>query len=386
MSNIKDNLLKYKIYFIFKWYHFLAPVLMIYILSFDLSLLKATITISTVFYLMGFLFEIPSGIFADLYGRKKTLILASFLLLAGILLFSFGSSFPVFLLAGIFWGIGMAFDSGATDALLYDTLLELKREEEFKKIKGNILFYTYLALAISSLVSSFLYTINPRLPFYLASISVGIAFLTSLTFREPKYHKSRGDFNKHFKKSMKLIYNSKDLMWITVYSIVLLQSIFMFTTNFAQPYLISSGMKIIYFGILFASFRVFSSIGAKCSDKLEKFLSMKKLLFLLIISLGAVFFGLGFYIKIYSFIFILIMYFILGASGPIIDDFINKRVKSSHRATVFSIIILFGSLFNMIFGVMIAYIIELISLSTALYLIFGVILSAIIWLYFAYKN
>ena len=385
MKNIQENILKYKIYFITKWYHFLAPVLMIYILSFDLSLIKATIAISTSFYIMSLIFEIPSGIFADIFGRKRTLNLASFFLLLGILLFSFGSGFWIFLFAGVFWGIGMAFDSGASNALLYDTLIELKREKEFKKIQGNILFTTYLFMGLSSIIAIYFYNINPRFPFYLASISVFIAFITSLLFKEPKYPKTNKKTREHLIDSLRVIFKNKKVLWIGIYSIILLEFIFIFTRNFIQPYLLSSGMKILYFGVLFASFRVFSSIGAKYSHKLENYFNIENSLLLLLLGLGLVFFILGIYIQIYSFILILVMYFILGASRPLIDDYLNVNIKSNKRATIFSIICLMGSLLNILFAIVLASAIELISFTFALYLISGIIGVVLIGLYLTYK-
>ena len=66
--------------------------------------------------------EIPSGYFADVWGRKSTLIIGSFLGVLGFAIYSFTSGFWSFLVAELVLGIGQSFISGSDSALLYDTL------------------------------------------------------------------------------------------------------------------------------------------------------------------------------------------------------------------------------------------------------------------------
>lgn len=69
-----------------------------------------------------FLFEIPTGIVADAYSRKLSILIG--LSLTG-LAFVVEGSFPIFgaiLLAQIVWGVGYTFTSGATQAWITDEL------------------------------------------------------------------------------------------------------------------------------------------------------------------------------------------------------------------------------------------------------------------------
>jgi len=201
-----------------------------------------------------------------------------------------------------------------------------------------------------------------------------------------KYHKSKMNFNSHFRESVKLIANSRNLIWIGIYSIVFLEIIFLFTRNFAQPYLVDTGAGIVYFGALFALFRVFSSLGAKSSGKIEKMFGLRNSLLVLMALLGVMFFGMGIFIGLFSFLFICFIYFVLGATRPLTDDFVNKQVSSGFRATVISIYCLIGAVFNIIISVIVAYTIEMISLSMALYFIFGIILATIVGLFIFYRK
>ena len=71
---------------------------------------------------------ITTGFFADIYGRRLSLFFGSILTFLGYLIFSFYSGFNEFFIAEIFLGIGGSLISGADSALIYDTLLELKKD------------------------------------------------------------------------------------------------------------------------------------------------------------------------------------------------------------------------------------------------------------------
>ena len=71
----------------------------------------------------GFVFllaEVPTGAFADLHGRKKSLMLSSGLGIAGFLLFFGGHRFEVFALAEICTALSLCFWSGAYEAYCVD--------------------------------------------------------------------------------------------------------------------------------------------------------------------------------------------------------------------------------------------------------------------------
>lgn len=71
-----------------------------------------------------FLFEIPTGVVADVHSRRLSIIIGVFLIGAGFIL---EGSIPLFwtiLLAQIMWGLGYTFTSGATEAWITDEIGE----------------------------------------------------------------------------------------------------------------------------------------------------------------------------------------------------------------------------------------------------------------------
>jgi MFS transporter, DHA3 family, tetracycline resistance protein len=71
---------------------------------------------------MTFVFEIPTGMIADLYSRRFSVILGIFLIGSGFLVEALIPSFAVVLLAQVLWGIGFTFYSGAEAAWISDEI------------------------------------------------------------------------------------------------------------------------------------------------------------------------------------------------------------------------------------------------------------------------
>src|SRR5215211_5168843 len=84
------------------------------------------------------LFEIPTGSFADIYGKKICVLIGSFVSLTGLGFLAFGSTFAAFAIGFIFLGIGRAFRSGAENALLYDWLSSVDRQHEYTKYQSRL--------------------------------------------------------------------------------------------------------------------------------------------------------------------------------------------------------------------------------------------------------
>src|SRR5512138_2253908 len=93
------------------------------------------VLVGTAVELTVLLFEIPTGIVADAYSRRISIIIGYFLMGIGFLI---EGTFPIFgmiLLTQVFWGIGYTFTSGATQAWLSDEIGEENANRAF--LRGN---------------------------------------------------------------------------------------------------------------------------------------------------------------------------------------------------------------------------------------------------------
>lgn len=131
------------------------------------------VLVGTLLEIVCFTFEIPTGVVADVYSRRLSVIIGFFLIGIG---FMIEGLFPVFgavLLAQVAWGIGATFHSGALDAWLVDEVGDSRAAQAFLRASqvGQI------AGIIGVIASVGLATLNIQLPIVLSGvlfISMGV--------------------------------------------------------------------------------------------------------------------------------------------------------------------------------------------------------------------
>ncbi len=82
------------------------------------------VLVGTLLELTVFVFEVPTGIVADVYSRRLSIIVGVFLMGVGFTVEGVIPTFGAVLLSQIIWGIGVTFTSGATAAWITDELGE----------------------------------------------------------------------------------------------------------------------------------------------------------------------------------------------------------------------------------------------------------------------
>jgi len=100
--------------------------------------------------------EIPSGIIADTFGRKRSLLTSFLFYIFSFVLFYFGGGFWSFLAAFIFYGIADAFRSGTHKGMIMDYLKLENLENQKINYYGHTRSWSHKGSAISSLIAGFI--------------------------------------------------------------------------------------------------------------------------------------------------------------------------------------------------------------------------------------
>lgn len=176
------------------WFNFLLdfrfyyPVAIIYFShvtgSFALGMSVFSITM-----LSNAFFEVPTGVFSDIIGRKRTLVMGALMSLFSVVFYAVGGSFLILAIGGIIEGIARAFYSGNNEAFLIDTLAETNQQEEYAQYLGTTSSMFQWALAISALLGGIFASISFSLVMWLSVIPAILGVLISLKMTEPKVHK-----------------------------------------------------------------------------------------------------------------------------------------------------------------------------------------------------
>ena len=79
-------------------------------------------------------FEIPTGVFSDLIGRKYTTMLSGLCLTLMGIAYAIGLSYGWLVMGAILEGLARALNSGNNDALLYDSLKNRIEKRSWKNL------------------------------------------------------------------------------------------------------------------------------------------------------------------------------------------------------------------------------------------------------------
>ncbi|SEH05297.1 MFS transporter [Candidatus Venteria ishoeyi] len=132
---------------------FLVPVVSIFYKYTGLSIAEIVI-ISNITTLCIWLFELPTSIFADTSGRKKSMIYSVICNALGALVILLFPTFIGFVVAAIFAALYWSFWSGTGQAFLEENLRIIKKEKEFGRKIGHFMFYEQLASLSTPLIAS----------------------------------------------------------------------------------------------------------------------------------------------------------------------------------------------------------------------------------------
>lgn len=312
--------------------------------------------------------EIPTGYIADIYGRKKSLIYSAIAFFVAISIYSVGTNFWIFLLGELVFAVAASLISGANEAFVYDTLIDLKREEEYKKIWGHAIFLSMIAIAVANIAGGFIGQWNLRATFYLMLPFLALMIPVSLTLNEPKRHKlifEKNYVHELFKIIKFALFENRKLKWLIIYGGIAFgfnQAILWFY----QPYFSLSGLDIVHFGFVFASFQIVAAIFSKYAHKIEEKIGEKYSLFMFFFFIAGSYILMSNFIYWFSFIFGFLNQFIRGFSKVVMADYINKLTKSNIRATVLSIYNMFKQLAYALIIPIAGYIADVYSLLQAL--------------------
>lgn len=136
----------------------------------------------TVFHITSLLLEIPSGVLADLFGRKKMLLMSSFFRMIGNVVMIFSDNLFMVCLSIAFHAASYNFASGSGDALAYDSLKLVQKEAYYENYASNQLIIYRLCSGLSTMCAGFALLIGHRAAYGtdILMSAVQIAILLSL--------------------------------------------------------------------------------------------------------------------------------------------------------------------------------------------------------------
>jgi MFS family permease len=295
----------------------------------------------TLFHIAKFVAEAPTGVFADLVGRRASLIVSSALSSLAPLLFLF-PTFPALVALGFaLSGLGFAFRGGAESAMIW-RLAELSgapdRAARFSRLFSRIVILGLLAAALSVSAGGFLSDVSVALPFVAQSlvIALGIGPLLLLPEKRLAHAESHNPFA-HFGAGIRAVWHDPWLLALLLLS-ALSASVFTTVGFYNQLYFYSLGFTLAAIGVIYGASYALDALYTLFAPRLIARLPAPRLLAiflgaealgLLAMSLRAPWLGVAG--------FLLLFHLSDAVLYPALNTYLNQRAPEEQRATVLSL-------------------------------------------------
>ena len=297
------------------------------------------------------LFEVPTGIVADAYSRRISIIIGYFLMGLGFLV---EGTFPIFgmiLLTQLLWGIGYTFTSGATQAWLSDEIGEENANRAF--LRGNQ--YDLAGALLGMLLAIPLGNVAVNVPILVGGFAVVAVGLFLLLFMpengfKPTRPEDRNSFQHMadiFRKGLNVVRSRPALL--SILGIGFIYGLYSegwdrlwvkyLVDNFTLPSIFGMN-EVAFFGFLRAGGMLLSILATR---QVEKRLDAnhapsiaRAMLWITILLSGAIFafaFSPALAISILAVTAVSILRNIMG---PLYNAWVNQRLDPNARATVLS--------------------------------------------------
>lgn len=326
------------------------------------------------------LLEVPTGVVADKWGRKISLMLGTSFLALGFLAFGIFRSFWVLAAAEVVCALGMTFVSGADKAFLYEYLAAHEMESRDAGIAGggddgagyecatrteasqtnsakngarrapdvSAVFGRYEAAGTAGLCLAFPlgslfagsgivpYTSALGLVFVFTALALGFSGLALVGVKETRISAVHGGYLKHGIDGFLLIFRKRELRAFGIdYAVISAFTFFMFW--FYQSLLGREGVPVSWNGFVGAGFNLGAALMLSATGAIQRKFGARRTLFLssflpgiLYIAAGAVH-GLAVALIAMSGVVMLRLF-----RAPMLSAAMNTLIGDDHRATVLS--------------------------------------------------
>lgn len=357
---------------------YFTPILIVFLQAqhLDFSQIFWVFTIGSI---VSFVMEIPTGILADLFGKKRTVIVSKIFIFVSFVTFGFSETFFMFVLAQSLYEFGNSFRTGTEAAFIYDYLKQNKNTPKYTEVKGKQKFWARVGEAIATALGGVIAArLGYNIVFFAAAVPALGNLLNVILWENIKERRdsrfSFSEIKKHVTISAKALFKNKLTLTITA-NITIFTGVLAALEKFIQPYMQNAGISIEYFGFIYSASLILTALAVRYSYLVEdKFGSIKTINVLSLVAvLPAAIIGFKF-VSMFGVVLFFLVLIIENIRSPIANSEFHKRVLSKERATLGSMLSQSKSLGKMIILPVAGYLAEALSLYSAVLILSGLLL------------
>jgi MFS family permease len=305
--------------------------------------------VQTVFSTAGLVFEVPSGYLADVWGRRRALVLGMTAQAAAFAAYGFARGFWTFAAAEVALAFAYSLLSGTASALLFDSLHAAGDTERYHRMESRAEALTRLGTAVAAIVGGLLAVASLRLPFAVNVVTALVGLWIVRALVEPPREKLAG----HQPLRELLRVSAETLRDRRLQGSMLLAAA-LFATGITGIWgyfmrLTGQGVSVATYGVYFAIFQAASAVGAATSERVASLLGRRGS----VAALGLVPLTLVACAADGSWRPILLTPLASAAWGfstPFLLSVLNRNIASDRRATVLSVSAMLGRVLLVVVG------------------------------------
>lgn len=392
----KRQITKFGFYGFLKNLRFFEPYLLYYLTIISgLSLFEVGILYS-IREIIIYVFEIPSGVIADRFGKKTELIFCFMFYIMSFIIFYVATQYYMFIIAMVFFGFGEAFRSGTHKAMIMQYLDINKIDMPKSRIYGKTRSLSLIGSMVMSVISIIFIIWLPevRLLFLLSIIPYLMDMVLIISY--PKYLNEKEDtvfnlkeFAKENVRAIKYALTDKKVRRLLIESSSY-QAGFKSIKDYIQPVIITLTSSVIlfkafslddnlkiYIGGIYVLIYFVSSIASRNAHIVVKRFDNKKTINFTWLLSGSIMLLLSFYLSnIYIIFFTFLIYYVfLNIRRPLMVELVGEATDPKKRASVLSVESQMTSLLVAIFAPILGFIAD--QSMQALFIFVGIMMVLI---------
>jgi len=300
------------------------------------------------------LLEVPTGVLADRFGRKKLIVLAALLGCLEFLILLYAQTFWHFAFVVVLAGIATAASSGAVNALLYDSLRQHDQEESFERKLGRLNAIDFGAAVLAALSGGWLAgRYDLELNYWLSLAGAAVGFCFALLLVEPPASAAAPHetipLRRYVSESVRFFRTRGDVRLVLA-AAMLIGAATDFVDEFWQLYLDRFDVPLAWFGPYSAALLALRMPGSLLADGLRRRFRYAAPL---VVTLAAIAAGLGFAAfspGLAGAAALLGVCLAAGVVDPLASGYLHHRIDGPMRATIDSFRSLADNAFAMVAG------------------------------------
>lgn len=328
---------------LFFWMHFFSAVLVPFFREWGGISYSRIFFLNSWFMVWNFLLEVPTGTVADFFGRRISLAIGPLVAALGAVVYSSTPNFAVFLAAEVLFATAYTLMSGADEALAYDSLKALGREESAKRVLANLESWKLAGIVTGALLGSLIAAgWGVRAPMLFQALPSALCFPLALAlFEIPSAtpHPNRASYGELLRGGLRYFHGHQELRGLC-FDMVSVGALTWMVIWLYQPALERSGIDRAWYGTMHATLTVVQIVVLSRVETIESWLgSVERYL-----QFSAVLPAVCFVVAAVSTnpvvtIVALLLVAAFGLSrGPVIGARMNAHIPSEQRATVLSVV------------------------------------------------